>query len=197
MKKLIFTLTTISTIALLSFTFPKHNHKNLTISKDVSSVEWIGEKVTGKHNGNIKIKEGTISLHDGKLNTGKVVIDMETITCSDLEGEWMEKLITHLKSPDFFDVKEHKTATLEINSFTPIKDNKYTVKGNLTIKGITNPIEFPASVELKDNKLASYAEFKVDRTLYNIKYGSGKFFEGLGDKMIDDEFTIKFKIAAK
>ena len=197
MKKILFGLTALITFTLLSFSSSKHNHSTLTINTELSSVEWIGEKVTGKHNGTVKIKEGAINLHDGKLNTGKIIMDMESITCSDLEGEWSDKLVGHLKSADFFDVKNHKTATLDISNFSLKDGNKYNVKGNLTIKGITKPITFEASIEIKDNKLASFAEIKIDRTLYDIKYGSGKFFEGLGDKMIDDEFTIKFKIAAK
>lgn len=173
-----------------------HNHSSLKINIDVSTVEWIGEKVVGKHNGGISIKEGVINLHDGHLSGGEIVINMETITCSDLEGETSKKLVGHLNSPDFFDVANNKTATLKIIKFTQTEGNNYTVSGNLTIKGITKPISFPANIEIKEGKLAAYAEFKIDRTLYDIKYGSGKFFEGLGDKMISDEFTIKFKIAA-
>ena len=174
----------------------KHNHSTLKLNTEVSSVEWIGEKVVGKHNGNISIKEGIINLHDGHLSGGKVVINMETITCADLEGEWSDKLVNHLKSPDFFDIANNKTATLEIIKFTKTEGNNYTVSGNLTIKGISKPITFPANIEIIDGKLAAFAEFKIDRTLYDIKYNSGKFFEALGDKMINDEFVIKFKIAA-
>ncbi|MDF1672992.1 MAG: YceI family protein [Vicingaceae bacterium] len=173
-----------------------HNHSNLKLNTDVSTVEWVGEKVVGKHNGSISIKEGIINLHDGHLSGGKITINMETITCSDLEGEWSDKLVKHLNSPDFFDVANNKTATLEIIKFNKTEGNNYTISGNLTIKGITKPIDFPANIEIKEGKLAAYAEFKIDRTLYDIKYGSGKFFEGLGDKMISDEFIIKFKIAA-
>ena len=153
MKKLLFGLTALFLSTLLSFTYVKHNHKTLKVNPDVSSVEWIGEKVTGKHNGSIKIKEGSISLHDGKLSTGKIIIDMESITCSDLEGEWSDKLVGHLNSADFFDVKNHKTSTLEITGFTHKEEKNYTVKGNLTIKGITKPITFPASIEIKVQSL--------------------------------------------
>lgn len=173
-----------------------HNHSNLILNTNVSSVEWIGEKVVGKHYGGISIKEGVINLHDGHLSGGKIIINMETITCSDLEGEWSEKLVKHLNSPDFFDVVNNKTATLDIIKFTKTDGNNYTVSGKLTIKGVSKPISFPANIEIKEGKLAAYAEFKIDRTLYDIKYRSGKFFEGLGDKMISDEFIIKFKIAA-
>jgi len=122
---------------------------------------------------------------------------MNSITNTDMEGEWSQKLLDHLNSADFFDVKNHSASTLEINSVKNIEGNKYIVNGNLTIKGISKPIEFPATIEVKDGKLAAFAEVKIDRTLYDIKYGSGKFFEGLGDKMIDDEFIVKFKIAAE
>lgn len=198
MKKTIFILSTIAGIALSSFTLKPHNESELTINPEVSKVEWVGKKVTGQHNGTISIQEGTLHLHDGGLSTGKVIINMESIVCEDLEdANWNSKLVGHLNSADFFDVQNHKTATLEILSVSPLKDNQHTVNGNLTIKGITKPISFPVTVEMKDKKLAAYAEVSVDRTLYDIKYGSGKFFEGLGDKMIDDQFIVKFKIAAE
>ena len=198
MKKIILSLT-LSTLSLVSIATEKngkHNHSELKVNTEKSTVEWVGKKVSGAHNGTIKIKEGKLQLHDGKLESGTVVIDMTSIVCLDLEGEWKQKLEGHLSSPDFFDVAKHKTATLKFTSVKVQEGSRYTVTGNLTIKGITKPIEFPATIEVRDGKLGAYAEVKVDRTLYDIKYGSGKFFEGLGDKMIDDEFTIKFKVAA-
>ncbi|MCC7331376.1 MAG: YceI family protein [Flavobacteriales bacterium] len=173
-----------------------HNNTEIKINNSISSVEWIGKKVTGQHNGGISIKEGTFQLHDGKLEKGKVIIDMTTITCADLTGELNQKLVGHLNSKDFFDIENNKTATLDIIKIAPGKDGFSTVSGNLTIKGITKPIEFSAKIDVKEGKLAAFAELKVDRTLYDIKYGSGKFFDSLGDKTIDDYFTIKFKIGA-
>ena len=175
----------------------KHNESNLTINTKVSNVDWTGKKVAGQHTGTINIKEGNLHFHDGHLDGGKVIIDMMSMTSTDLEGKMAQNLLGHLGSPDFFDVKNHNTSVLEITSTKVIDGNKFTVTGNLIIKGISKPITFPATIELKNGKLAAYAEVKVDRTLYDIKYGSGKFFEGLGDKMIDDEFIIKFKIAAE
>ena len=196
MKKIILvSLIALTGLSLTSFVHKKE--KELKINTNVSSVEWIGKKVTGQHTGTINIKEGTLLFVDGIISTGKVLIDMNTITNTDMEGEWSQKLLDHLNSADFFDVKNFITSTLEITSVKNIEGNKYTVSGNLTIKGIIKPIEFPATIEIKDGKLAAFAEVKVDRTLYDIKYGSGKFFEGLGDKMIDDEFIVKFKIAAE
>lgn len=197
MKKTILILSVVMLSAFATKAHANHNEKDLSINTKVSNVDWIGKKVTGQHTGTINIKEGNLHLHDGNLSTGKVVIDMSSISCTDTEGEWGQKLVSHLNSADFFDVENHKTATLEITSTKKIEGNKYTVSGNLTIKGITKPIIFESTIEIKDGKLAAYAEVKVDRTLYDIKYGSGKFFEGLGDKMIDDEFIVKFKIAAE
>lgn len=187
----------IALVVATTFSVNAHNHGELTINNKVSSVEWIGKKVTGEHTGTIMIKEGKLALHDGQLEKGKVTIDMTSILCTDLKGEWADKLVGHLKNADFFDVENHNTAVLDILKVTPGKDGNSIISGNLTIKGITKPIEFSAKIEVKDGKLAAYAEVNVDRTLYDIKYGSGKFFEGLGDKMINDEFTIKFKIAAQ
>lgn len=194
MKKII-----LSTVLAFSTVLSANAHENneLKINSKTSSVEWIGKKVTGQHNGTINIKEGNLSIHDGKIEKGTVTIDMTTISVSDLEGEWSTKLKGHLESPDFFDVENHNTAVFEITKVESGKDGNSKVSGNLTIKGITKPIEFDAKVEMKDGKLAAYAEVEIDRTLYDIKYGSGKFFEGLGDKMINDEFVIKFKIAAQ
>lgn len=174
-----------------------HNESELKVNSQVSTVEWIGKKVSGKHEGTIAIKEGSIHLHDGKISNGKITIDMSSIAVTDMEGEWADKLKGHLESPDFFDVAKHTTAVFEIVKVAPGKDGKSHIAGSLTIKGITKPVEFESNLEMKDGKLAAYAEVEIDRTLYDIKYGSGKFFEGLGDKMINDMFTIKFKIAAE
>jgi len=198
MKKIFLILSMIALAAIGGPLSAKHTSNEVTINNKVSSAEWIGKKVTGQHNGAISIKQGKLNLHDGQLSGGKIVIDMTSITCTDLTKEQGgDKLVGHLNSPDFFDTKNHSTATLVINGVKTIEGNKYNISGTLTIKGITKPISFPATIDMKDGKLGAYAEMKVDRTLYEIKYGSGKFFEGLGDKMIDDEFSIKFKIAAK
>jgi polyisoprenoid-binding protein YceI len=198
MKKRILILSMIALTAFGNTLSAKHNHSDITINTKISSVEWIGKKVTGQHAGGITIKEGTLNLHDGHLSGGIIVIDMTTITCTDLKPEeGGKKLVGHLTSPDFFDAKNHNTATLAITEVKVIEGKKHMISGNLTIKGITKPITFSTTIEMKDGKLGAYAEMNIDRTLYDIKYGSGKFFDSLGDKAISDEFTIKFKIAAE
>ena len=198
MKKKILLLSIAALTVFNTTLFANHNHSDLKINTKVSSVDWVGKKVTGQHDGSISIKEGVLNLHDGNLSGGTIVMDMTSITCVDIEDkEYNQKLVGHLNSPDFFDVAKNKTATLKISGVKAVEGNKHMVSGMLTIKGITKPITFPATIDMKSGKLGAYAEMKIDRTLYDIKYGSGKFFEGLGDKMIDDHFIIKFKIAAE
>lgn len=179
----------------------KTDTQTFKINSEKSKVEWVGKKVTGQHNGEIKIAKGEITAANGLVNGGSVAIDMNTITCLDMQGEWSEKLVGHLKSDDFFSVEKHTMSTFTIKSVTPIKgakagSNNATIKGDLTIKGITNEVEFPAIVEIRGMNLVANGEAKIDRTKYEIKYGSANFFEGLGDKAIDNEFSVKFKLAA-
>ena len=118
---------------------------------------------------------------------------MNSITCEDMEGEWMEKLVGHLKSDDFFGVATYPEATLVVKESTKIVNGKTTVKADLTIKGITHPVTFEAS----QSSNTFSAVITVDRTLYNVRYGSGKFFDNLGDKTIYDDFTLDVTLTAK
>ncbi len=196
MKKILFTSLSIALSAVLFAA--TGGEKTYKVDNKISNLEWHGKKVTGSHHGNILVKEGNLVVTDNMLSSGTINFDMTTIVCNDLEGEYKGKLEGHLRSEDFFNVEKHQTATLEIASVTKVEgDNAYTINGDLTIKGIKHPISFPATILMENNKLVAVGEVDVDRTKYDIKYGSGQFFEGLGDKMIDDNFTIKFKLGAK
>ena len=155
-----------------------------------SSVKWLGKKVTGEHSGTINIKEGNLEVANGKVTGGKVVIDMSTLANTDLTDAGMNgKLVGHLKSDDFFGVATYPTAELVI---TKVEGN--TFSGNLTIKGTTNPASFTAT-SAKDGKTTVYkGTLTVDRSKYNVKYGSKSFFDNLGDKVIYDEFTLDFSL---
>lgn len=157
-----------------------------------SNIKWTGKKVTGEHFGNIKLKEGTFTLKDNKVTEGIFVVDMSSITNEDLQGEWSTKLVDHLKSADFFGVEDHPAATLKITGSSELVNNKTNIKGMLTIKGITHPIEFEGT---QANNTFT-AKIVVDRTKYDVRYGSGKFFDNLGDKAIDDNFTLEVEINA-
>ena len=173
-----------------------HNHSENSINKDIdiskSSVKWLGEKVTGSHEGTISIKEGHLHFDKNTFTGGNIVIDMSTIDCTDLVGEPKSSIEGHLSSDDFFGIKKYPTANLEIVNADKIKysKNKYKVSAILEIKSIKNNIELEVVI---DNGSA-LVDLVIDRTLYNIKYGSGSFFDNLGDKMIYDDFKLSVSL---
>lgn len=169
-----------------------------------SEVRWIGKKVTGQHNGTIQVKSGNLLVSKGILSGGTVEIDMPSITVLDLtDPDSNGKLTGHLKSDDFFGVESHPVSTFTIKEAKAIPDSKAgepntQITGDLMIKGATHPLSFPATVSIAGKILKATAkEVKVDRTLYNVRYGSNKFFDNLGNKVIDDIFIIDFDLTAK
>ena len=200
MKKIIF-LTLTAAFTGYAFTGEK-KAEVYKISTEASTIEWVGTKVTGAHNGNIKIANSELSVKEGVIEGGTINFDMTSITCTDLQGEWGDKLVGHLKSDDFFSVEKFKTATFKIKNLKPIKGAEegkanYNITGDLTIKRITNEISFPILVTSKGDNIVAIGETNVDRTKWDIKFGSATFFENIGDKAIHNDFAIKFKIAAK
>ena len=161
------------------------NNGDKTINIEASKVEWLGKKVTGKHNGTIAIKAGSLSFENDQLTGGQVVIDMTSIKNLDLSGNMAGRLEGHLKSDDFFGVASHPEATLDISK-VDYKEGQAHITADLTIKGKTAPVMFSADISASN----ATAEIVIDRTLYDVRYGSGKFFDNLGDKMIDDNFTL-------
>jgi polyisoprenoid-binding protein YceI len=162
-----------------------------TIDTEASKVHWTGAKVTGEHTGHISIADGEVHVKDSKIVGALVKIDMNSITCTDLSGEWADKLVAHLKNDDFFSADKYPTSTFNISS---IENGE--VKGDLTIKGIKHALAFPAEITVNNDVVTASGTAKIDRTKYDIKYGSGKFFSDLGDRMINDEFEITFELKA-
>jgi polyisoprenoid-binding protein YceI len=162
--------------------------KKIDASK--SSIHWVGKKVTGSHEGTITLKEGTLIFKGKKLVGGNFTVDMTTINTTDLEGKGKANLDGHLKSDEFFGVEKFPTATLVIKSLGEKGNGVYAVTADLTIKGKTESIKFDLTV----GKNAAETSLKVDRTKYGIQYGSGSFFDNLGDKTINDEFELKVKL---
>ena len=158
--------------------------KSIETSK--STVTWKGYKVTGSHEGTVQLKSGDLEFDGDKLTGGNFVVDMTTLISTDLTGEYKGKLEGHLKSDDFFGVEKFPTASLEITDVKSTGKNSYEVKADLTIKGNTNPITFDLSVYGSK----ATATLKVDRSKYDVRYGSGSFFDDLGDKTIYDEFDL-------
>ena len=159
--------------------------KNVDVAK--STINWVGKKVTGKHEGTINLKEGLLVFKKNKLTGGNFIVDMTSLSTTDLKpGEGKEKLEGHLKSDDFFGTDKFATSKLVFKTIKANGKNSYTVTGDLTIKSITNPITFIITV--KGNSATT--NLKIDRTKYDVKYGSGSFFDNLGDKAISDNFDL-------
>ena len=209
MKKLILSVLVLSVTLIACKTEKKESKQEVAESKsevvqiedgvynanvEASTLNWKGFKPTGTHNGTVAIKEGSLTVKDGKLSTGTFTFDMNAVVVSDIpaDDEMNAKLVNHLKSGDFFDVENNPTSTFEITSV-----DGDTVKGNLTVKGITKPIEFKAVLSEVDGGVVLEGEtFKIDRTVFDIQYKSKKFFDNLKDKFINDEFEISFKVQA-
>lgn len=171
-------------VTLVTVSVSAQTTKKVNVQK--SKVEWLGKKVTGKHNGTIDLKEGALVFKKKKLVGGTFVVDMTSINTTDLTGDYKGKLDGHLKSDDFFGVEKFPTATLVFKTLTDKGNNTSTVTADLTIKGKTNPITFDITI----NGNSATAKLIVDRAKYDIKYGSGSFFDNLGDKTIYDEFEL-------
>ncbi len=171
--------------------------KTYQVNSEKSKVQWFAEKVTGTHNGTVTVSEGSFTLADGKLVGGEIVVDMNTITVLDLQGEWKGKLENHLKSDDFFSVEKFETATITITDVKTTGEGTYKVGANLTIKGNTNRVEFDAIVKTSGKEAIASAELVIDRSKYDVRYGSGSFFDDLGDKTIYDDFKLKVELVAQ
>lgn len=164
--------------------------EKLTAIKEKSKLSWLGEKVTGQHSGTVTLQSGWLNLAENKIVSGEFLIDMTSIK----DDDGSERLLGHLKSEDFFGVEKNPVSKLVITESTPLDKGTGTVKGNLTIKGITNPIEFKVAMQKSDEGTWFYTNIVIDRSKYNIRYGSGSFFDNLGDKTIYDEFKLKVNL---
>lgn len=197
MKKATATILPLFALLAISFTTPTGGPLNGTVSVDTknSKLFWKGYKVTGSHTGNIALKSGNLEFKNGVLTGGMFVIDMASITCTDLEGEWNSKLVNHLKSEDFFNTSGFPTAKLTMTKVIPYgTGGKYKIVGDLTIKDSTHSVNFIANLSEGTGKTTATTKIVVDRTLYNVKYGSGSFFDSLGDKTIYDEFDLEVSL---
>ena len=186
MKYSIKNMITITIVAFMAFSFTTTEGEKKEIKTENSKLVWKGYKVTGSHHGVISIKSGYLTFNEDKLTGGEFTINMSTITNTDLEGDYKEKLEGHLKSDDFFGVEKFPTASLIFTNVKSTGKNSYEVTGDLTIKGKTETVSFELSVYgSKAN-----ASLKVDRSKFDVRYGSTSFFDGLKDKAIYDEFDL-------
>lgn len=174
--------------------------KTFTVDTQKSSLVWTGKKIGGEHTGNISLTSGSLQVAKNKLVGGAFEIDMNSITNIDLtDAGYNAKLVGHLKSDDFFGVEKHPKANFKITKAMPIAkakagENNYHITGDLTIKGKTETISFPAAVKINGNAAEALAKITVDRSKFDVRYGSPSFFNDLGDKAIDNDFIIDLKL---
>lgn len=183
----------------------KSTSQKFTVNVAESTIEWKGFKPTGTHNGTIRLDNGVFKTDDGKLQSGTFLINMNSITVTDLEsGDGKEDLEAHLKGTvegkenHFFDVSKFPTAAFEITGTESLAAGLTRLSGNLTIKGQKHNISFPVTITNNDDQMTIESEpFTIDRTKWNINYGSKSVFDNLGDKFINDDMELKIKVKAK
>jgi len=177
--------------------------KTYKVQPQLSTLGWEGKAVTHGHNGTAQISNGELMVNGNQLVGGTVTVDMTTVKTTDIkDADSNTKFMGHINSDDFFSTSKFPTATFKITKVAYLKGaaadaNNANITGDLTIKGKTNSITFPAKVGVKNGVAAASGTATVDRTKYDIKYGSKSFFEGIGDKAIYDDFTLSFNVIAK
>jgi len=184
--------TVVSILSLLNV----QAQEQLEISLKNSTVEWTAEKVTGSHSGTINLSNAFFIFENDALVGGQFEMHMNSIKCTDIESpEYAAKLENHLKGNDFFATEQYPTSMFKIMEVI-FDGTSYMITGNMIIRGISQEITFPAQFHRHGELFHADATLKVDRTKHDVKYGSGSFFDGLGDRMIYDEFTLKIHLEA-
>lgn len=177
--------------AIILFTGNMIFAQEFDVNTSKSTVKWHGKKVLGEHDGAIMIKSGSMEIKDNMIVSGDFVIDMTSITNTDIEdADYNKKLVGHLKSDDFFGVEKFPTAQFVVTNSTKFNNNKATLTGDITIKGTTKSISFDVS---RSADVYS-AVIEIDRSDFDVRYGSNSFFDNLGDKAIDDIFTLNIEL---
>ena len=177
-------------------TTPIIREGSYTVNVDSSTVKWTGKEITtDSHYGTLGLKQGAGVVSSAGIVRGNVVVDMNSIQCLDMSGRGKTKLEGHLRSDDFFGVQSHPEAALSFTSLSSETSGKIHYTGDLTIKNITHPITFSGLIHQSENSYSATIHLSFDRTLYDVKYRSGKYFENLGDKLILDDIDIVAEIA--
>lgn len=174
--------------------------KKVDIDTGKSLVKWVGKKVTGQHDGTLKIKSGSVELEGDEIVGGEFVLDMTSISNLDIEDPtWKAKLENHLKSDDFFNVEKFPEGKFKITKINKKSDTDIEINGDLTIKNITKPVVFLSNINKNDTAHSASAKTAINRTEWDIKYNSGKWFDPnqLGDKLIYDEIDIELNLSTK
>ena len=182
---------TVSILAIVLLLTGHNVAQEYTVNTEKSKIHWIGKKVTGEHDGYIQLKQGKFSIIDDQIKKGQFTIDMNSMTCTDIEdAKYNQKLIGHLKSADFFGVEQFPIAKLVLTKSSRFNNNQCVVQGDLTIKNKTDVVKFLVIRDVKTFK----ATIEIDRSKYDVRYGSSSFFDNLGDKVIYDVFELEVEL---
>ncbi len=186
------------------------NELKKVINSEVSTVNWLGKKklVGDKHYGKIKIKEGSLTLDKkGQPKSAEIILDMKSITNEDLKDKtYNQKLVGHLSSADFFDVEKYPTSILKVTNFAKTKVDKksdeknantFKANGLLTIKNKTEKVAFDVVINKVDSTYKGLGKLTIDRTIWDVRYGSDSFFKGLGDKVISNDMEFDFDVVTQ
>lgn len=162
-----------------------------------SIVTWFGSNALskGSHTGYAYLSKGVLMMDKGQLASGTIEVDMNTLADEKHESE--NELIRHLKSADFFEVEKFPFSGFAITQVAPASDSTINVTGILTMKGVSQPVTFPATIEVKDEIVYANGKLSIDRTLWNVVYKSGKFGIVLADGLISDIILFDVKIVAR
>lgn len=196
LKKIFMKKISFLALAFIVFSaFSSTHTEEYKVDPSKSKLEWVAKKVTGGHNGFVSVKSGSVLMDHGKIAKASFTIDMTTITNDDIESEkYRAKLVSHLKSEDFFEVDKHPEVTFKMIRSNSIGDNKYNILGELIIKGYKDIINFTMDLTQVESALVAKGSFKFDRTKFDIIYDSGTFFENLGDRAIDNNVVVNFRM---
>lgn len=186
----------IALVALSSASFAQIKDGKYIVDYKTSKVDWRGDNlVGGGHDGNVKVSSGNVVVAKGNVTSGKVKINMNDMTCTDLtDAATNSKLINHLKAEDFFNTAKYPDAAFEISGCTAKADkngNTHVVKGKMTIKATTLEMEFPVKIEVRDGNMTVKGDIVVDRSKFDVKYPS------VGDYAVKNDLKLKLDIKAK
>lgn len=180
--------------------------QSINLNKEESKINWTGKKPTGEHKGYVLLKEGRLLTENSEVTGGSFVMDMNSITNVDIKNdEGKNKLITHLKSNDFFDVQKFPTAKFEITNISKINNGAqqqrkatHSIEGDLTMKGVSRKVSFDASINVLNGKYtANTPDFTINRTEWGVNHQSKSIVAGLTDDFIHDDITLSIDLVSQ
>jgi polyisoprenoid-binding protein YceI len=187
-------------IAALVFILPLsllHGNTVYVVDTENSRINWEGRRIGGSsHEGTIDFNQGEVILNGGRITGGNFTVDMTTISSTDLTGARKERLDGHLKNEDFFDVTKFPISSLVITGVERAEDGRVRINGDITIKNITRSISFFATMTHTGDRIVAVANLTFDRSDFDVRFGSDRFFDNLGDRAIINDIPLEITLVA-